>query len=212
MLETPDQIQTPVLPEPLLPDTPQPDSPSQDEAALTAEIVQLWQVHQDCQSTIKQETQQFRSLRNELGKLLHQMKGLLARRGRNGQWSAWLKERKISRATADRLVLRFERSLHPDGNCLTESISEPTDEEIQSLFAKIVPKLRRALRTPASAYRFLDLFSSSFDGLYRRVTEEGLMIVRPAQQTAATDFLSAEFLVEPARVTTDVLREVVPNQ
>ncbi len=196
MLETAEQIQTPVFSESLT-DTPQADSPSQDETALTTEIVHLWQVHQDCQSTIKQETQQFRSLRVELGKKLAAMKALLARRGRNGQWSGWLKERKISRATADRLVLRHERSLNPDGNCLTESISEPAEDEIQSLFAKVAPKLRRVLRTPASAYRFLDLFSSSFDGVYRRVTDEGLVIVRPAQQTAVVDFGSLESQIEP---------------
>ena len=63
------------------PERPQPDGATQDEVALSVEIVQLWQMHQDSQSAIKQETHQFRSLRSELGRLLHQMKVLLAKPG-----------------------------------------------------------------------------------------------------------------------------------
>ncbi len=138
---------------------------------------------------------------------------MVARRGRNGQWSGWLKERKISRATADRLVSKYERSLNPDTNRLTESISEPSDEEIQNLLDKITPKLNRVLRTPASVYRFLDLLSSSFDGVYRRVTEEGLMIVKPAEQTAVVQHVREAqsdpvvSSVEPVTVIADALAE-----
>ena len=91
------------------------------------------------------------------------MKELLARPSRNGQWSAWPKERAIPRATADRLALKYERSLHPHANCLTESISEPTGDEIEKLFAKVFPKLRRVLRTQESLYRFVDLLTLSCD-------------------------------------------------
>lgn len=197
MIETTEQIQNPVTPEPPLgeipepslpeipaqasaPDLSQPDPTSQDEATLSAEITQLWQVHQDCQSAIKQEAQQFRSLRSELGNLLHQMKGLLAKPGRSGGWSAWLKERRIPRATADRLVAKHELSLNPDGNCLTEQLSEPTEQEIQILFDKIAPKLRKALPTKASAYKFIDMLTASFERVDRRDTEEGILVLKPA--------------------------------
>ena len=96
------------------------------------------------------------------------MKALLARPGRGGQWSSWLKDHKIARSTADRLVAKHERSLNPASNCPTEAIPEPTDEEIKALLDKIAPKLRRALPTPLSAYHFLDLLVSSL-ALERRV-------------------------------------------
>lgn len=193
MSEITDQIQIP----PLLefpsteipaqpPEPPTPEHPAQDEAALTAEITELWRLHSDYKGSIKSQTENLRSLRAELGKRLAEMKQVLARPGRNGQWSGWLKERKIPRATADRLVLKFERSLNPDGNRLSESISEPTEEEILNLYNKLAPKLRRALPTPASVYRFIDLVSGSF-ALERRVTEEGLVIVKPFQKTAVVE-------------------------
>jgi len=168
-MEIAEQIQNPVLPElpvteipaPSLselppqapePDTPQPDGESQAEAALTSEIIQLWQVHQDWQSAIKQETQEFRSVRSELGRLLHQMKALLARPGCSGKWSSWLKEHKIARSTADRLVAKHEGSLNPEPNCPTDSIIEPSEQELRSLLEKIAPKLRnsRAHASPPS--------------------------------------------------------------
>lgn len=195
MLEAAEQIQNPVVPDPEaagVPEqsperkAPEQEATAQYETTLSTDIEKLWLVHQDCQSTIKQETKEFRSLRSELGKLLHQMKTLLARPGRSGGWSAWLKERQIPRATADRLVSKHERSLSPDVNCLTESISEPTDAEIQTLLGKVAPKLRRVLRTPSSAYRFLDLLASSF-ALDRKDAEGGFTLLRPSTLTLARE-------------------------
>jgi hypothetical protein len=197
MLETTEQVHTPAFLDAPISETPQTEDPSQDEGVLTSEIVQLWQVHGDYQKSIKHETEQFRALRNELGRLLHRMKELLARPGRNGQWSAWLKEREIPRATADRLALRYERSLHPHANCLTESISEPTEEEIQKVFFKVLPKLRRVLRTPQGLYRFVDLLTLSFDGIGRRVTEDGILVMKPSQNAMSKEFFSGEIVAEP---------------
>jgi hypothetical protein len=59
------------------------------------------------------------------------MKELLAKPGRDGQWSGFLRERNIPRATGDRLVARHQRSLNPDANRLSEPVSEPTEEEVQ---------------------------------------------------------------------------------
>jgi hypothetical protein len=183
MLETTEQVHTQVFLESTVSENPQADSPLQAESVLTAQIVQLWQVHRDYQTSIKHQTQEFRNLRTELGKYLAEMKQVLARPGRNGQWSTLLKEHQIPRATADRLVKKYERSLHPHANCLSESISEPTEEEIQKLCFKVFPKLRRVLRTPQSVYRFIDLLSLSSDGTCRRLTEEGLLLIKPLPQS-----------------------------
>jgi hypothetical protein len=162
---------------------PLPEVPAHDEIALTDQIIQLWQEHNDYKTSIRHQTQDLRALRTELGKRLAEMKEVLAKPGRSGQWSSWLKERKIPRATADRLVTNYEQSLNPDGNRLIESISEPTEAEIQKLFAKMFPKLRRVLRTPQSVYRFIDLLSLSSDGTERRVTDEGIWILKPLAQS-----------------------------
>jgi hypothetical protein len=227
MIETTEQIQTPAVSEFLAaeipiepasatdnpePQTPEPQPPAQDETALTAEITELWRLHGDFEGSIKSQTENLRSLRAELGKRLSEMKQLLARPGRNGQWSSWLKEHGIARATADRLVLKFERSLHPDPSCLNEQITEPTEQEILTLLDKVVPKLRRALRTPASVYRFVDLLASSF-ALDRRVAEEGLVIVKPFKKAELVQPMQevqhepVESPAEPVPGIADVLAE-----
>ena len=202
MLETTEQVHTPVFLDTPISDAPQANSPWHDESVLTTGITQLWQVHREFQTSIKHETEQFRALRNELGKLLHQMKELLARPGRNGQWSAWLKERAIPRATADRLALKYEQSLHPHANCLSESISEPTEDEIEKLCAKVFPKLRRVLRTPQSQFRFVELLTSAYNGVDHRMTEEGLLIVKPCQLAMSSEFSTGAIMAEPPMVLT----------
>jgi hypothetical protein len=196
MLETIEQCQHPVLAESTVTEIPQPETPLQDEIALTDKIVQLWQEHNDYKTSIKHQTQDLRMLRTELGKYLAEMKEMLAKPGRAGQWSSWLKERKIPRATADRLVTNYERSLNPNGNRLSESISEPTEDEIQKLFAKIFPKLRRVLRTPGSVYRFINLLTLSCDGTERRVTEEGILVMKPSRNGKSEEFPTGKIVTE----------------
>jgi hypothetical protein len=118
-----------------------------------------------------------------------------------------LKERQISRATADRLVSKHERSLSPESNCLSEAIPEPTEEQIQMLLNKVAPKLRRILRTPTSVYRFLELLASAFEGLDRRVTADGLVVVKPSTHTPVEQSVPEEAQVAPVPVIAEVLPE-----
>jgi len=237
------EIQNPVTPElalaevpaPSLPEVPaqtpapelsKPDGASQDEVALTAEIAQLWQIHTDYKTSLRQQSQNLHSVRAELGKKLAAMKALLATPGRAGKWSAWLKEHKIARSTADRLVAKHERSVHPDENRLIEAISEPTEQEIKSLFDKIAPKLRRVLRTPPSVYRFAELLACSFmlecwateEGLFELLTsssfvrenlanEPGLFLVKPSPHMAVEQSVPEEAKADPVPITADAPAE-----
>ena len=56
---------------------------------------------------------------------------------------------------------KYERSLNADGNRLSEQFSEPSEAEIHDLLDRLLPKLRKALRTPASSYKFFELLVSS---------------------------------------------------
>jgi hypothetical protein len=215
MSETADQVPTEgfseypvaeITAERLEPQTPEPEPTAKDEAVLTAEIAELWRRHSDFKGSIKSQTENLRCLRAELGKRLSEMKQLLSRPGRNGQWSGWLKQNRISRATADRLVLQHERALHPDWNRLSEQITEPTEEEIQTLLDKVTPKLRLVMRTPLSAYKFIDLLSASV-GLNRKETEGGFIVLKPPVQTTVEQSIPEEVQVEPAPIIADVLAE-----
>ena len=220
MMETTEQIQTPAVPESPVAEIPAQSSEprnsssqrtaSQDEAALTAEITELWRLHTDYKGSIRNQTENLRSLRAELGKkLCRDETGARTTRSRR-KVERMAEGHKIARATADRLVLKYERSLNPDGNRLTESISEPTEAEIQTLLDKLSPKLRRVLRTPASAYRFVELFASSF-AMERRVTEEGLVIAKRSQTTGLEEPVPEaqdESTAEPVPVIAEVQAEV----
>ena len=82
------------------------------------EILQYWDAHLHYQGSMKETNQKAREVRQHLGKLLFHLKQVLAKPGRLGQWSSFLKEHRIPRATADRLVTRYQHSLDPDANRL----------------------------------------------------------------------------------------------
>ena len=145
---------------------PEIDNERLDEAAMAATIDDLWQDHEAYKSAIKTESQALRAIRSELGERLFGMKQLLARPGRGGQWSAWLKKRLIPRATADRLVNKHEQLLNPN-NCVNEAVSEPSEENIKQLLNAVLPKMRRVLLTPASK-TFLPSLTGRIVRRYRR--------------------------------------------
>lgn len=173
------------------------DGALEDESFLTTEIAQLWESHKGFQSIIKQESQSLRELRGLLGKYLFHLKQVLAKPGRSGQWSSWLASQRIPRATADRLAAKYQRSLDPDGNCVSEAISEPTEEEIQKLLKTISPRLVRVLRTSQSQYRFLELLTTICGETICRATDEGLLIFKPSQQSAPVQIPTEGVVAEP---------------
>jgi len=82
-----------------------------DEAKMTEHIEYYRKIHQGYEKAIGAERIRMKGVESGLGQLLFNLKQLLARSGRNGQWSAWLRERRISRAAADGLVLQFAARL-----------------------------------------------------------------------------------------------------
>jgi hypothetical protein len=151
------------------------------ESQLSEEIGELWAIHIQATSTINRTKAELLTIRLDLGSRLFEMKKLLSRPGRGGQWSSWLHDRGIARATADRLAKRHAETLVPKSNCVTEAASEPSEQEVMRLFNSLLPKLRRTLRTPQGLYRFVDLLTSSCDRTCRRVTAEGILILKPPQ-------------------------------
>ena len=105
---------------------------SEEEQKLAEEIARLWEVHVQAKGVVKKTRDELKAIWERLSERLYEMKQLLARPGRNGQWSAWLKERHISRATADRLVQRFSATL-PGFKLPHESIPRPSKEAAEEL-------------------------------------------------------------------------------
>jgi hypothetical protein len=131
----------------------QPDTEA--ERKLTTDINYLWSVHVQAQNTVATTKDELKVIRQRLGERLHEMKLLLARPGRNGQWSSFLQQQGIPRSTADRLVAGHERSRAPETNCVSDAIHEPTEQDIQKLFTSVWPRLAKTLTTPESVYDFV---------------------------------------------------------
>jgi hypothetical protein len=112
----------------------EPNSGFETEQHLATQIGELWSIHTQAQAAAVQSKEHLSQIRHQLGERLYEVKKLVARPGRGGGWSAFLAARGIPRASADRYVQRYEKRLHPDSNCLHESI-ESTELAVRKLFA-----------------------------------------------------------------------------
>ena len=148
---------------------------------LTEAITGLWTAHLNAKIAARATNAELRSLRASLGQQLSEMKKLLVRPGCDGQWSGFLREHNIPRATADRLVARHQRALTPGANLLTEPIAEPTEEEVQKLFTSVWPKLRRTLRSRQSVDLFVRLLISHYES--SEIGEREITVLAPAAPT-----------------------------
>ena len=111
------------------------------------------------------------------------MKHVLAKPGRNGQWSAFLRAEGIAKATADRLVKKHEETSGPQPSLVTEEVSDPTEADVERLFHSLIPKLRSQLTTAWSAYQFVLRVVGSF-GLPCDMQADGILVLNPVGQSS----------------------------
>jgi hypothetical protein len=112
-----------------LPSGAGPDVPSGDQQRLADEIRRLWAAHVEAKAAARKAKAELRDIRRRLAGPLAEMKMLLARPGRNGGWSSFLRSEGIAKATADRLARKREESgsTQPEGMPVpSPSISEPS--------------------------------------------------------------------------------------
>ena len=128
----------------------------QDETALANEITELWSSQKRKSLSLRRSRQELETLRTSLSNRLYDLKHLLARPGREGKWTEFLRQQNIPRTTADRYVDKWKRSTSPNLEKRTSgAIEEPTAEEIAQLVKKLRPKLVRQLTTPGSINLFM---------------------------------------------------------
>jgi hypothetical protein len=159
-------------------------------------ITNRWVAHANAKIMARATNEELRTIRTKLGEQLSEMKKLLAKPGCDGQWSGFLRERNIPRATADRLAARHLRSLGTDANRVTEEVLEPTDEDVRRLFIAVWPKLRRTLRSQQSVLLFVDLLTSHCQHSERPDRE--ILVVTPTAATFDPPSSDEDSLVEPA--------------
>jgi hypothetical protein len=165
------------------------------QAEIGEAITSLWSAHLNAKKTVRATNEELRALRAKLGEQLWEMKRLLAKPGCDGQWSGFLREHNIPRASADRLAARHLRSLDPSANCVTEDVSEPTDEDVQKLFVAVWPRLRRTLRSQQTVDLFVSLLTSHCE--HAELTVHEIPAVMPAAATFDPPSSDGDSLVEP---------------
>src|ERR1017187_9773401 len=166
-----------------------------DEQRLADEIRQLWAVHVEAKTTVKNTKGELKAIRELLSERLYELKQLLARPGRCGQWSSWLKERKISRATADRLVLRYGAD-QPGYESPHEAISNPSEDTAEKLARVVWSRFRKVLTSEESVIQFIDCIAE-LSGVGHEQRAEGLLIFKPAP-TAAEELPGSASTIDPA--------------
>lgn len=185
MLET---IQNAVIPEPEPQAEAQPvTTPPEDstiENQLTQEISELWSNHTLLSASRKTTAKELRQIRARLAERLYAMKNLLSHPGRGGEWRGWLRERRIPRSSADRLVSRYSETLCVDReNVPTESIPVPSKETAEKLAETVWPSLKKVLTTGESVVDFIGCIAK-ISGVPYEEREIGLMIFYPLPKAA----------------------------
>jgi len=157
------------------------------EATLRQDIASLWSAHQDGKAIAKRTKAELKELRRNLGERLYQMKALLARTGRGGQWTSYLKAHRIPRTSADRWAHDHEESLNPGStNCPSGAISTPTQGDVKKFFNRLLPQLRKVLTSQQAAFDFVCALVVDLPGVHGDVTDSAVEIYRPTQKSEAS--------------------------
>jgi hypothetical protein len=156
------------------------------EIQLTAEISELWSQHTELSGTRRATAKELRLLRARLAEKLHEMKSLLSRPGRGGEWRGWLRERAIPRSTADRLVSRYAERLNVnnEGNVPSGAISESGEADAEKLAKNVWQRVGKLLTTDESVIQFIGQIAE-LAGLGHEQSSDGLVIFKPVPKPAA---------------------------
>jgi hypothetical protein len=185
MLEIVDDV---IIPEPEPQAESQTDTTPPDDGAienqLTQEIVTLWSDHVRLSGSRRATAKELRQIRANLAERLHQMKSLLSRPGRSGQWRSWLRERGINRSTADRLVARHAETLgNHEEDALSGAISNSPEDNAEKVAKAVWLRFRKVLDTHETVIQFLASIAE-ISGVPHEWRDEGLMIFNPVPRAA----------------------------
>lgn len=148
------------------------------ETQLTQEISELWSSHVRLNGDRKATAKELRQIRASLAERLHEMKLLLSRPGRSGQWRSWLRERGIPRSTADRLVSRHAETVGiENGNVPSEAIDQEHDA-VEQLVQSLLPRLQRRLPDAQAVFHFIAALAGAF-GLGSEISGDGIWVFQP---------------------------------
>lgn len=135
--------------------------PVEDEF-VAGEIVNRW-FHREQSRRLKDlHEREMLEFDATLAELLFRRKQMLCRLGRGGQWSLWLRQQRISRSTADRLVAQYAESHGLAGELKHRDVAEPIEGNVCLAAIRVFKRLKNMLCTPLSRMIFIRCLAYKF--------------------------------------------------
>lgn len=147
-----------------------------DDEWVPGEIVNRWHHREQSRhlrDTYEREMLEFDAV---LAELLFRRKQTLCQYGRGGKWSDWLRQQRISRSTADRLVAQYAETHGLGDELRHREIVEPLRPTIGVAALRAFRRVKKMLITPRSRMTFLSCLADQF-GLGIEVKEDGSMLL-----------------------------------
>jgi hypothetical protein len=126
-----------------------------DDKFVAGEIVNRWFHREQSRRLMNLHETEMLEFDAVLAELLFRMKQKLSRIGRGGEWSSWLRQQKIQRSTADRLVAQYAESNGLTDELRHREIIEPLEGNVCSAASRVCKRQKNMLKTPRSRMMFL---------------------------------------------------------
>jgi hypothetical protein len=127
------------------------------EDQLEQSIPLLWQQLGQRVSSVKETKAAYRVQLADVAARLSKLKEILCSKGRDGRWAEFLREQRIPLSSADRYVNTHRRTVREAGLKLPgEEFQELSPEEITMMVNRMVPALKKKLRTSLAITKFME--------------------------------------------------------
>ena len=145
---------------------------------VAGEIVQRWACREQARKLKDHHESEMLEFDAVLAELLFRMKQKLSQLGRNGQWSLWLRQQRIQRSTADRLVAHYAEFHGLTEDLRHREIIEPLQGNVCLAASRVCKRLKNMLNSPRSRMRFVKVLADLF-GLTVEWEGEGVRLSIP---------------------------------
>src|ERR1035438_7032199 len=135
-----------------------PDNPE----FLSGEVLHLWFQRKSLRREMVSQEAELSRIDGVLSGLMFEQKKRLSRLGRNGAWSGWLRQHKIPRGTADRLVLEHVEFFGLQHELPHREQAEPLEGRISLAAYKTSDRHEQMLKSPRSRMMFLSCLADRF--------------------------------------------------
>jgi len=126
-----------------------------DDAYLAGEAVFAFANRRHLARTMREYQREVEKADTILAPLFYRMKQRLSRPGRSGRWHQWLRQNKIERSCADRLVLAYAESIGRRYELSSRGVTEPLEGDISLAAHRACGHVEKRLISQRSRMQFI---------------------------------------------------------